>query len=956
MNKKTLHELYAAHTGKVSDKWSLYLMEYDRLFAPYRDQPLRMLEIGVQNGGSLEIWNQYFSQPIALLGCDINPDCAKLQYDDTHIHVVVGDANASDIHAQILRQSAQFDIVIDDGSHTSGDIIKSFALYFPHVVEGGVFVAEDLHCSYWEKFDGGIFYPYSSMSFFKRLADVINHEHWGVAKTRTDLVEGICAHYGCELDVDLLAQLHSVEFINSMCVVRKAPAASNMLGQRIIAGTQELVVEGHHPLHGCTYQLDSLAEVNNAWSNRAVPPEETIQRVEQELVKVTELLVAREDELKVREGELKAREIELAILYNSTAWKMTKPLRLLADELKHIRHVVMGEAQRVHRVIRRGGGVKNTLLKAIRLYRNQGFAGLKRGFTIAAISAQQISNDYGKWVLTFDTLDDLERQRIAERIAILPSCPLISVVMPCYNPKPEWLAEAIESVRSQSYAHWELCIADDASTDSRIREILNGYMTLDPRIKVVFRETNGHISAASNSALDIATGDYVALLDHDDVLAEQALYWIVDAITAHPDAKLLYSDEDHLNEKGERCLPFFKPVWSPHLACSQAYLGHLVCFKRLYGKPLFDEHLNGAQDYDLWLTLASQCRVEEIIHISKVLYHWRIHPQSTAGNANAKHYADEAGMQAVQKFVAQRYPDNAISVQHGEHMFTYALGFHLPESVVFSIIIPTKDKVELLSECVDSILNGSSWQNFEILILDNRSEMPETFLYFETIQKADSRVRVIPADFEFNWSKLNNYAANYANGDVMVFLNNDTKVISSQWLESLGGYAKLPDVGLVGALLLFEDGSIQHSGVVVGMGGWAEHVYRTYPAIHDGAQPFVSPILTRNVLAVTGACMAISKDKFQRLGGFDESFIICGSDVEICIRAYKSGLFNVMCAEARLFHYESKTRSSYVPAIDFQQSEIKYAPYRVDQVDPFYNSNLSLNTTQPQFTEDHNHA
>lgn len=950
MRNKTLHQLYAEHVGKASDKWSLYLTEYDRLFDSYRDKPINLLEIGVQNGGSLEIWGQYFSHAASLTGCDINPDCVKLQYDDPRIRVIVGDANASDISQQVFACAPQFDIVIDDGSHFSSDIIKSFSLYFPKLADGGLFIAEDLHCSYWGHFEGGLFDPYSSMTFFKQLADIINHEHWGIPKSRNDIVQGILAHYGCEsLDVELLAQVHSVEFINSMCVLRKAPGANNELGRRIIAGSVELVVPGHQALNGSAYQANPQAEIHNPWSTRVMSPGEAIERVEQENERV-------EQENAKLTQLVAERDAELAVLYHSTSWKMTQPLRLLADELKSAKRVAVGSTRRVHRVIRRGGGVKNTFLKALRLYRNEGFAGIKRGLKLAATSAQQTGNDYGKWVLNCEVLNNVERQQITERIAALPICPLISVVMPCYNPKPEWLTEAIESVRAQSYSHWELCIADDASTDSRIREILNNYITSDSRIKVVFREANGHISAASNSALAMATGDYVALLDHDDVLAEQALYWIVDAITEHPEAKLLYSDEDHLNEKGERCLPFFKPAWSPHLACSQAYMGHLVCFKRQQGKPLFDEHLNGAQDYDLWLTLASQCRVEDIIHLSKVLYHWRIHPQSTAGNANAKNYADEAGLQAVQKFVAQRYPDNAISVLHGEHMFTYSLGFHLPASISFSIIIPTKDKIELLSECVDSILNGSSWKNFEILILDNRSEMQETFLYFEKIQKADSRVRVIPADFEFNWSKLNNYAANHANGDVLVFLNNDTKVISPQWLESLGGYATLPDVGLVGALLLFEDGSIQHSGVVVGMGGWAEHVYRTYPAIHDGAQPFVSPILTRNVLAVTGACMAISKDKFQRLGGFDESFIICGSDVEICIRAYKSGLFNVMCVEARLFHYESKTRSSYVPAVDFQQSEIKYAPYRVDQVDPFYNSNLSLSTTRPQFTEGNDHA
>ena len=229
MSRKTLHQLYAEHTGKVSDKWSLYLTEYDRLLDDYRDKPIRLLEIGIQNGGSLEIWSNYFNNATALIGCDINPDCGHLSFDDTRIDTIVGDANASDVRERVLQRSPQFDIIIDDGSHRSSDIIKSFALYFPRIVEGGIFIAEDLHCSYWNQFEGGLFDPCSSISFFKHVADVINHEHWGIPKTRAEILRGFFTKYGCDIDEETLSHVHSVEFINSMCVVHKMSTADNGL-------------------------------------------------------------------------------------------------------------------------------------------------------------------------------------------------------------------------------------------------------------------------------------------------------------------------------------------------------------------------------------------------------------------------------------------------------------------------------------------------------------------------------------------------------------------------------------------------------------------------------------------------------------------------------------------------------------------------------------------------------
>lgn len=321
MSKKTLRQLYAEHTGKVSDKWSLYLNEYDRLFDEYRDKPTRLLEIGIQNGGSLEIWSKYFSNPLALVGCDINQDCSRLSYDDPRISVVVGDANAPEVKSQVLLHSPQFEIIIDDGSHLSSDIVKSFALYFPYLAEGGVFIAEDLHCSYWGSFEGGLFDPHSSISFFKRLADVINHEHWGIPKARTDILHGIFTKYGCEIDTETLSQVHSVEFINSMCVVRKASIADNCLGQRIIAGSMELVVSGHQELHGVPYQLDPIFDQSgNPWTARTKPPDEAIEQAELKLAEA-------QQQNSMLEQQVLELNLRISCLHSSSSWRITAPFR-----------------------------------------------------------------------------------------------------------------------------------------------------------------------------------------------------------------------------------------------------------------------------------------------------------------------------------------------------------------------------------------------------------------------------------------------------------------------------------------------------------------------------------------------------------------------------------------------------------------------------------------------------
>jgi O-antigen biosynthesis protein len=263
--KPSLRDLFAAHTGKVSDKWDIYISEYDRLFQPYRDQPVRLLEIGIQNGGSLEVWNKYFAKAKRIIGSDIDPKCEQLTFDDPKIAVVVADANTNDAERRILTESDGFDLIIDDGSHQSGDIVRSFARYFKHVADGGLYIAEDLHCSYWQDFEGGIFQPYSSIAFFKQLTDAINHEHWGIAKTRCEVLVDFETHYQAKFDEDSLAEIHSIEFINSICVVKKKRAQSNVLGTRNISGA--LAVVDSAPIGLAHSSNLPPSQAHNPWSN-----------------------------------------------------------------------------------------------------------------------------------------------------------------------------------------------------------------------------------------------------------------------------------------------------------------------------------------------------------------------------------------------------------------------------------------------------------------------------------------------------------------------------------------------------------------------------------------------------------------------------------------------------------------------------------------------------------------
>ena len=521
---------------------------------------------------------------------------------------------------------------------------------------------------------------------------------------------------------------------------------------------------------------------------------------------------------------------------------------------------------------------------------------------------------------------------------------LFSIVMPVYNVEIKWLDKAIESIEKQNYKNWEICIADDCSTKQEVREHLSAMK--NSRIKIKLLEKNQGISGATNAAAALASGEYILLMDNDDELAPSALHEFYQKIKKEG-SDIIYSDMDIIDAKGKTRDPLCKPDWSPDLFLSQMYLGHLIGFKKSLFEKVggFRGEFNGSQDYDLLLRMTEM--TDKIGHVPEILYHWRDLPSSTAANPESKPYAQTAGLNAIQEHLDRVYGKGAATANETENLFVYDVRYHMNEEPKVSIIIPIKDHADLLKAAIDSIYAKTTYKNFEIIILNNNSEKEETFSYLKKVEEEHDNVIVKDAAFEFNWSRLNNYGMKFATGDVYVCLNNDVEVIEPEWLTRLVEKAIRKDVGVVGGLLLYEDNTIQHAGVVIGMGGWADHVFKGMKPQHYGS-PFVSPMVTRNVSAVTGACLAVSKATIEKIGGFDEKFIVCGSDIELALRANQHGLVNIYDPNVRLYHYESKSRdASKIPQIDFDLSDQMYKTYRKNG-DPYYNRNLDYYCCQPK--------
>lgn len=598
---------------------------------------------------------------------------------------------------------------------------------------------------------------------------------------------------------------------------------------------------------------------------------------------------------------------------------------------------------------RMGEKAGNYCEKGVRYLKNYGAVEFVKKVVQKAEGYRNRPSLYNKWYPKhMASQQELEKQR---GIAFAYE-PLISIVIPLYNTPIPYLKELLDSVQSQTYRNFQLCLAD-GSDNPKTGDYIREHYGKDSRIEYRLLENNAGISENTNEAIKMATGEFIMFSDHDDTLAPDALFEIVREINEHPGTDVVYTDEDKVTMDGGRYFdPHFKPDFDLDLLRSNNYICHIFVVKRTIMEQvgMLRSEFDGAQDYDFILRCCE--KAEKIRHVPKVLYHWRNHPASTAGNPESKTYAYEAGRAAVQahyeRMGIKAEVTMAPNVGETEQWGRYRTKLFVEGNPLVSILIPNKDHKKDLQKCVESVLQKSSYQNIEILIVENNSTEQETFAYYKELESAHENVRVLNWKNEFNYSSINNFAAEHAKGQYLLLLNNDIEVKTEDWIEEMLSYCQREDVGIVGAKLLFPNERIQHAGVIIGLGpsGTAGHLFYNSPEkqfVYAGRAHS-----TQDLSAVTAACMMVKKEIYQQVGGMDEAFQVAFNDVDFCLRVRETGKLVVFQNYAQLYHHESLTRgyeTSKKNKIRFKE-EAKLFKTRwkdiLESGDPYYNPNLTL--------------
>ncbi len=522
--------------------------------------------------------------------------------------------------------------------------------------------------------------------------------------------------------------------------------------------------------------------------------------------------------------------------------------------------------------------------------------------------------------------------------------PLISITVPAYQTPVEFLRQMIESLISQTYTEWELCIANASPDSEEMQRILADYSAKDSRVRFCNLKENLGIAENTNRAFSMARGEFIGLLDHDDLLAPNALYEIVNALQDHPQADALYTDEDKVTtELDEHFQPHLKPDFNLDLLRSNNYICHFFVVRRSVVEKAggFRKEFDGAQDYDFIFRCTENAR--EVVHVPEILYHWRTHKASTADNPASKMYAFEAGKRAIEAHLERTGTKGIVS--HTQDLGFYRVKYPIQGEPLVSVIIPNKDEKETLQTCLESLKKNTSYRNFEIIIIENNSTTEEIFRYYKELSK-DPQIHLLRWGKEFNYSAINNFGAAHARGEYLLFLNNDVKSIDPDWMEEMLGVCQRPEVGGVGAKLIYPDNTIQHAGCVIGMGGIAGHMFVDMPADRTGYLHKAS--LLQDMSAVTAACLMMKKEVFEQAGGFTEELAVAFNDVDLCLKVRKNDYLIVYDPYAKLYHMESKTRGAEDSKEKVRrfQTEIEYMRcHWIDILkngDPYYNKNLSL--------------
>lgn len=616
------------------------------------------------------------------------------------------------------------------------------------------------------------------------------------------------------------------------------------------------------------------------------------------------------------ETSLDKLDSKISLIQESASWKKTAPLRFLRR--KFIDPIKRGELQETKDSTERK---KAKGLGPTKLYR--------------------------KWIAKHDRFGFREYNKAKKQLALLKAKPLFSILLPVFDPDENHLRATIHSVISQIYTNWELCIVNDASKNPYVKALLDSVASGDERVKISHRKTNGHISQASNDAAELAKGDFLVLLDHDDLLRPHSLLRNAQKINEDERLQLIYSDEDKLDEHGARFDHYFKPDWNPDLFISQNYLCHLTCLSRkaFMGVGGFRTGVEGSQDWDLLLRVTEQIKDKEIGHIPEILYHWRATDKSTAKALKNKTYALSGSLKVVNDALERRN-EKALAeisdIENGYLRIKYSTPAQPP---LVSIIIPTKDRLNLIARCIESVLDKTCYSNYEIIVLDHESSDPSVIEYFKSLISQD-RVRFLKVSGKFNYSKINNFGARQAKGEILLFLNNDIEVVEGEWLNEMVTQTIRPEIGCVGAKLLYPNNKVQHGGVIMGLGGVAGHSHKHFHADDPGYKHRLK--LVQNYSAVTAACLSIRKSVFEEVNGFNEKTLkVAFNDVDLCLKVKQSGYRNLWTPYSVLIHHESASRGrddSPDKIIRFQR-EILYLKKKWQHIieeDPSYNSNLTL--------------
>ncbi len=933
-----LLSLYMTHTGKVADRWLAYLEQYDLLFAGWRDKPVRLLEIGVQNGGSLEIWGRYFSKASILIGCDIDPLCGNLTFDDSRIRVVIGDASSDDIERRLTSYSPTWDIVIDDGSHHSRHIVDSFFRFFPRISAGGMFVAEDLHCSYWREFDGGLLDPLSPIALFKRLADIVNFEHWGIPTSRTEYLADFAKHYGFPLSEEALAQVHAVEFVNSQCIVFKRKASDNNLGQRLVVGAIEQVSAGVKKFNGT--KSDVPDQVSNPWSstkmlhlvyaNRAItaealaadPNAQLSPQVPQPLGSEAHIL-RRNETVSVREHKLPPPAedkvpADFQHFHKHDLHTTETPAILLATIQSRDRQIAellaaqLTTSARVARLITRvtkkalpAGSLRRQIFARIlgfadHVYRH-GLIGALHVDRAAGGDASQLQGvvtvdamakppQFAAWIRAHEPNNaEMARQRLASA-PYNPKEPLFSIITPVYKIPRAVLEATIASARNQTWQNWEMCIAYADIENTANWALLEQLAAEEPRLQVRRLRENGGISRNSNAALAFARGQFVTLLDHDDELTPWALHDMAARIAAAPDVDFLYSDKDSINAGGTlRQNPLFKPTWSPEMMLSVNYLTHLNVMRRSIVQAVggWNPDTDGAQDWDIFFRVTEKAR--RIERVPGIHYHWRIIAGSTATGISAKPYALLGQLRAFEMHIQRLGLPASVQPDLADG---YHLKWHLDDRPGIDVVLHGEcdnlsSITQLLVEQCDNLVASItlSWCG-----LGNPPAPPTTLpsgIPFTITRAPAGNKTAAIAD-----------AVAIGNAPAVLLLDVAVKHLAPHSLLDLAGWVlQHPEIGFSSALVLCNDETVVEAGRVVGLDGATQPLFQGMPLRHWGL--FGGPLWYRNVSAAGDTAITFKRDRLQ-LSKYRET-PWQRAIVSICIDARGSDRRGVVVPRARAF-------------------------------------------------------